>query len=544
MLLSNRLLSKHNDSLTVDTIKWVLKNALNISPNTLYQMKVAQNADHPLMREESLYDDLPVEVQALFVMEPYFPRKHFDRAFAWLFGKESIAQINADDFSHYTQLAKENSCYTSMDSWEDLQLTSEELSHLFNEFRQLPKVRGFSQLTACMMGLIQNASITPEIYEEALSSGTSLPNYSVCTEIANRHIDRCMGAIRAKRQINAFDVIDMNKHLRLKNISRDRRDALLTEIGMEGVGFCVVNTIYNDNIPDDVFRLFIENGIFNDRQVANTLSLLSDVRYPKEDATRIAFSEPQKYASYYLARGDLDNDIRAKFISTLTRENLSKTQLKQFFSELVCDKVITKPEFELAKFSIGNISVPYYISEFYDDVELFVEAIECSYKNKKHPNKDAMENLKSIELSSILYSPHWTKDALLKLLNITGERPVDLNNLESQKVLRQNILRKLFCESVYLSLDKEDLMGPYGRAENLLARLLDSDAHLLSEFDVKLIARSRIQLDYSDAEVNLGCALASNPDINERIVAERLRLRTEQLNDNPAPTLARQQRAL
>lgn len=539
MLLSNRLLSKHNDCLTVDTIKWVLKNALNISPNTLYQMKVAQNADHPLMREESLYDELPVDVQALFVMEPYFPRKHFDRAFAWLFGKESIAQINADDFSHYTQLAKKNSCYTSMDSWEDLQLTSEELSHLFNEFRQLPKVSGFSQLTACMMGLIQNASITPEIYEQALSSGTSLPNYNVCTEVANRHIDRCMGAIRAKRQINAFDVIDMSKHLRLENISRDRRDALLAELDMTHVGFAVVSIIYNDNIPDDVFRSCIENKIFNAQQAEG---LLSDVRFPKEDATRIAFSKPQKYANYYLARGDLDNDIRAKFISTLTRENLSKPQLKQFFSELVYDRVITKPEFELAKFSIGNISAPYCISEFYDDVELFVEAVECSYKNKKHPNKDAMENLKSIELSSILYSPHWTKDSLLQLLKITREWPADLNNLESQKMLRQNILRKLFCESVYPSLDKENLMGPYGRAENLLARLLDSDAHLLEDFDINLIARSRIQLDYSDDEVNLAIGLANNPDINERIVAERLRLQLEQISDTP--TLTRQRRAL
>lgn len=115
-----------------------------------------------------------------------------------------------------------------MDSWKLLQLTSEELSHLFNEFKNLPKVSGFSQLTACMMGLIQNASITPEIYEQALSNGTSLPNYNVCTEVANRHIDRCMGAIRAKRQINAFDVIDMSKHLRLENISRDRRDALFS----------------------------------------------------------------------------------------------------------------------------------------------------------------------------------------------------------------------------------------------------------------------------------------------------------------------------
>ena len=107
---------------------------------------------------------------------------------------------------------------------------------------------------------------------------------------------------------------------------------------------------------------------------------------------------------------------------------------------------------------------------------------------------------------------------------------------------RQNILRKLFCESVYLSLDKEDLMGPYGRAENLLARLLNTDAHLLSEFDVKLIARSRIQLDYQDTEVTLATSLANNPDINERIVAERLRLQLEQISDTP--TLTRQRRAL
>ena len=434
MLLSKQLLSKYNDGLTVDTIKWVLKNALNISPNTLYQMKVAQNADHPLMKEESLYDDLPVDVQALFVMEPYFPRKHFDRAFAWLFGKESIAQINADDFSHYTQLAKKNSCYTSMDSWKNLQLTSEELSHLFNEFKNLPKVSGFSQLTACMMGLIQNASITPEIYEQALSNGTSLPNYNVCTEVANRHIDRCMGAIRAKRQINAFDVIDMSKHLRLENISRDRRDALFSELDMTHVGFAVVSAIYNDNIPDDVFRTLVENDIFNERQVAEMPSLLSDVRFSKEDARRIAFSEPQKYASYYLVRSDLDNNVRAKFISVLTRENVSKAQLKEVFSDLIYDKVITKPEFELAKYSLGNIPSPYYISEFYDDVELFIEAVECSYKNKKHPNKDAMENLKSIELSNILYSQHWTKDALLQLLEITSEWPADLNKLQSQKV--------------------------------------------------------------------------------------------------------------
>ena len=542
MFLSNRLLSKHNDSLTVDTIKWVLKNALNIGSWTLNPVKIAQNADHPLMREEGLYDDLPVEVQALFVMEPYFPRKHFDRAFAWLFGKESIPQINADDFSHYTQQAKKNYCYSSINSWKHLPLTSDELSHLFNEFRQLPKVSGFSQLTECMAGLIQNASITPEIYEQALSGDTSLPNYKVCTEVANRHIDKCVEAIKINQKIDRSDVLGLREPLHLENISRDRRDALLAELDMKDVDFFVVSTIYNDDIPDDVFRSLIENGTFNEQNDADMYTLISDVRFPKKDATRIAFSDPQKYAIFYLNRSDLDNDTRVKFISALTEKNVRVAKLKEIFSSLIHGGLITRSEFKLAKHSLRNIPAPYYVSEFYDDVKLFVEAVECLYQNKKHPNKYVMKNLKSIEPSSILYSPHWTKDALLQLLEITRERPVDLNNLQSQEKFRQNILRKLFSESFYPSLDRDDLTGPYGRAENLLAHLLNVDAELLDEDDIKQIINSRIQLDYKDRDVDLAKSLENHPELNEWIVAKHLRLRTEQLNDTPA--LARQRPAL
>lgn len=55
---------------------------------------------------------------------------------------------------------------------------------------------------------------------------------------------------------------------------------------MTHVGFAVVSAIYNDNIPDDVFRTLVENDIFNERQVAEMPSLLSDVRFSKEDARR------------------------------------------------------------------------------------------------------------------------------------------------------------------------------------------------------------------------------------------------------------------
>ncbi|MGU5704386.1 hypothetical protein ACV1C5_23085 [Aeromonas caviae] len=64
----------------------------------------------------------------------------------------------------------------------------------------------------------------------------------------------------------------------------------------------------------------------------------------------------------------------------------------------------------------------------------------------------------------------------------------------------------------------------------------------MSNVDIDLIVKSPIRLDYVDSEVDLAASLARNPDINERIVAERLRLRVEQAGQSP--TLTRQCRAI
>ena len=77
-----------------------------------------------------------------------------------------------------------------------------------------------------------------------------------------------------------------------------------------------------------------------------------------------------------------------------------------------------------------------------------------------------------------------------------------------------------------------------------MAHLLNGDADLLSEFDTNLIIHSPLQLDYADDEVNLTTILAHNPDINERIVAERLKLRMEDINDTPTLAPASQRRSL
>lgn len=77
MLISGWTLLESNQNLTPERLKWVLKNALHLNIDDLRDLKAKENATHPLLWDESIYDDLPVEALGPFVMEPYFPRKHF-----------------------------------------------------------------------------------------------------------------------------------------------------------------------------------------------------------------------------------------------------------------------------------------------------------------------------------------------------------------------------------------------------------------------------------------------------------------------------------
>ncbi len=178
------------------------------------------------------------------------------------------------------------------------------------------------------------------------------------------------------------------------------------------------------------------------------------------------------------------------------------------------------------------------------DIPALVDAIRFLYtrKSMRSERGEQPKNLGTTGLSTALQNTRWTRETLLELLEITREEAVYQPHKSSQGIVRTNLFRKLFSESFYPSLDREDLTGPYGRAENLLAHLLNGDAVLLGEDDIKQIINSRIQLDYKDAEVDLAKSLANHPELNERIIAERLRLQLEQINDTP--TLARHRRAI
>ncbi len=580
MLLSSLTLSVYNNNLTTDTVKWVLRNVPSMDPNTLYQLKAEANADNPLMKEESLYDDLPVEVQAAFVMEPYFPRKHFDRAFAWLFGKQSIAQIDADDFAHYEALADTNTNYSLRDFWQHLPFTREEYCHIFNEFNKLTSLNDGYQFISCRRGLLKHACITPEIYSQEISARTTAPHVDVCSEVASLFADKRIAALKSSkdRRSNKNDPADLNAIsdlLCLENLPQERRDEVLSMFNTREIGLYGIKTIYDGNIPDTVFYNMMKSGEINAGSAIYDPSILMDLRLPEKEATNIAFLYPVECALYYLGRSDINQDTREQFllkmIEKLRFDGLYiESNMPRVMERLVLDGVLTAPEISLIKDDFKGVLKNHIFEwavnagvkltpaeqdewigkefsariqlQHYHDVPILIDAIRFYYTQKSVLGDGQSKRMRIDSFFNVLLNPGWTRELLLELIDVTRQKPVKSHLTHQQDSFRAEIFCKLFSESFYPSLDKEDLTGPYGRAENLLARLLDGDANWLSNVDIDLIVKSPIRLDYVDSEVDLAASLARNPDINERIVAERLRLRVEQAGQSP--TLTRQCRAI
>ena len=576
MILSSWILSEDNKGLTLDAIKWILKNALVMDQNDIYQLKTHEHANHPLMKEESLYDDLPVEIQGLFVMEPYFPRKYFNRAFAWLFGKESIEQIDAASFSHYEQLVDQNSAYTLSGTWKALPFTDDEYCHIYSEFGKSFGVNFGFEFSSCQIELMQHDRITPEIYRNEMSNDFKSPPLDVCAVIADEFASRRMARLSSNPRHNSLpDLLDLVDVVNMENLPRDRRDKLLSMFDVNEIGLYGVNFIYGGKIPDDYYDALLASGTINAKSIMAEPSLLSHMRLPAKEAEQIAFSCPVECAIEYFRRSDLTEELREKFLLLLVSEQENDCMRNSFnasnaLNQLMISGALTLPEMEIIQgkyeglfgYSLfkwsekTGIEIPPAMQEkwlgdgfnstqlrLYHDIPALVDSIRFFYTQKRLLNQQP-RTVNPQVLSSALLNPRWTTDLLLELIDITREPPNVPSFVNSQRTLRNDIWRKLFGESFYPSLDKTDLTGPYGRAENLLARLLEGDAHLLSDFDINLIIHSRLQLDYADDEVSLAASLANHPEINERIVAERLKLRVAHINDTPALTPASLQRAL
>lgn len=586
MLLSPWFISNHNPGLTADALHFVLKNVLSLGEDVLNTFK--ERANIPLMRLESTYDDLPLEVQGLFVMEPYFPRKHFNRAFAWLFGKESIEQIDAESFAHHERLKFKNYCYSLGRKLDELQFTKEEHKHIYDEFSKLSGIKNDVYFCNCKDALIRHKHFSVDDFLENRKSSRISPldlfnaNADVSGLIFSELLsdfERNWSGLAGEDKVRKL-IEEMELPLSFEYLSEDRRREMHAMIEPKYLTLKRLKTIYNYDIPDDVFEAELGKGVINKRGINQHPEMLSDERLPKEMAAAMVFSTPEapaKYAVHYFSRKDINEAEREKVLLVLLDAQINDQledglPAKKAMANLISKGLLTLPEIELVHdkhqdpydmrdiifqwMNNSGIELPPAIQEkwtahefcscaqllHYHDIPTLVETLRAHYLEKdKRPDQKAWRVM-SPDLA--LFNPRWTREPLLELLDITRQAPHEPKLQESMNKIRAEVINKLFCESIYPSLDKEDLTGRYGRAENLLARVLDGDAHRLGEFDINLIINSRLQLDYEDAEVNLANSLARHPELNERIIAERLQLRMDLMSDTPALTPARQRRAI
>ncbi|HDX8428303.1 TPA: hypothetical protein RQN23_003003 [Aeromonas veronii] len=586
MLLSPWFISNHNPGLTAEALHFVLKNVLSLGEDVLNTFK--ERANIPLMRLESTYDDLPLEVQGLFVMEPYFPRKHFNRAFAWLFGKESIEQIDAESFAHHERLKLKNYCYSLGRKLDDLQFTKEEYKHIYGEFRKLFDIKKDAYFCNCKDALIRHKHLSLEDFLENRKSSriSSLDLYNANADVSGLIFNELLSSFERNwsglaREDRVRKLIDeMELPLSFEYLSEDRRRKIQAMIEPKYLTLKRLRTIYNYDIPDDVFETALGKGVINKRGINQHPEMLSDERLPKEMAAAMVFSTPAapaKYAVHYFSRKDINEAEREKVLLALLDAQINDqledgVPAKKAMANLISKGLLTLPEIELVHdkhqdpydmrdiifqwMNNSGIELPPAIQEkwtahefcssaqllHYHDIPALVEVMRAHYLEKdKSPDQKALQ-VTSPDL--VLFNPRWTRESLLALLDIIRQEPHNPKLQVQMEKIRKEVINKLFCESIYPSLDKEDLTGRYGRAENLLARVLDGDAHRLGEFDINLIINSRLQLDYQDAEVNLANSLARHPELNERIIAERLQLRMDLMSDTPALAPARQRRAI
>ncbi len=605
MLLFSSFLSKENACLTPESLHWVLKNAFNVFGADVIANSKLQ-VSHPLMMEESTYDELPNEVLATFVMEPYFPRKHFNRVFAWLFGKESIEQIDAKSFRYHEQLKDQYKCYSLMSYWHRLPFTQDEYAHLYGEFSKMCGKNQSHYFDECYRGLSSHALVTPEMYLENEEKGLRYSMWSThaCSGIADlmfdeRFSESAGGLKYLDSKLQAGHLIhEMERILRFKNLSRGKRDLVAAKFSLERFGADGVAKIYNHHIPDDVFDKMLNLGMISKDGLKSQASILKDSRITPALAEEIVLSSPALYSPAYFRRDDINAEQRRAVLSALASVAMGEKQeaaegaLKSI-GALLTNGLLTLPEIELIAgqhngmgnglFS-GNATGPGFVL-FADDREdmatnLFVwskttgialpPAIQDKWTEEGFSSNDQLhlyhdistligsikarlgindappfaKQIQGLTLSQALYNERWSWPDMLALLEGCKQDVPNIDALENMKTFRQYTWRKLFRESFYPSLEREDLTGPHGRAEKLLAHLLDGDAHMLDEFDINLIIHSRLQLDYADDEVSLAASLAKHPEINERIVAERLKLRMEHINDTPTLAPASLRRAL
>ncbi|HDX8428238.1 TPA: hypothetical protein RQN23_002938 [Aeromonas veronii] len=585
MLLSDWILSKKNEGLTLKAAKWVIANALSIPSQQLTE--ICRHADHPILQDETLFDDVPNEVRALFVSTPLLPRKYVNGTFAWLFGKNSINEIDANSLEFHEKLTSEHPRYSLNHKLETVPFTKDEYDHLYSSFYVEKYIPTDTTLGRFLSSLHRHQHISAETFIRLAEQGSHLQlNENVSEEVAKLCFSREVEKNRRKFNhpnsgSSAGLFLSCISALKLKNLKQDVRDTIITTFGIENFKHEEVFRVYNGNIPDSIMAKMFEIGSIS---LVQHKDLIIDERIPLEMASKVAFYYDDLLCSGYLKRSDLTKDIRIEFLSEMKAKNNSDGKLTYTYinnmTKLIADGVLTLAEIEyfecdeikkhdnaaIFKWALktGN-DIPTEMQDrwidssgsifprfnkdqlqVYWDIPKIISLINRHYiegKAGSNPLGSQYEEPKDV-IPYLFQNKGWTAELLLDLLKVCNQAPAvpvvfkrGLNNL------REAALCKLFSESIYPALTDHphcDGEGKYGRTEKVLAYLLKSNHDMLSQCDIDLIVHSNLHFDYKDDDIDLADELIKHPDLHGAVVAEKLKKRLTQIgDDSPTPMTSR-----
>lgn len=587
MLLSDWILSKRNEGLTLPFLKWILANASSIPPKQF--SKICLQADHPLLQDETIFDDIPDEVRALFVATPLLPHKHFNSAFAWLFGKENINDINAEDVcgnkNPHIQREANEPRYELRNVWSKLPFTKDEYDHFYSTIKGVEFTSSNSYLDMLIRGMREHRHVSLDDASRSIICDRNITvNKAASVEVADYFFDYKFKKLlrkfnpeenEAHRKIesSALELVlsgflsELSEPLQFENLSRNRRDRVLSTFGLENVSLKHVYSIYHGQIPSDVMKEMFKMKKVTIESISEHKPLISDERIPLKLATKAAYLNMSLFNLEFRKRSDVTQQMKLKYTSDIRRDKKGSAEYGVLINELFGFNALTPLEIEtiehddlvegctgkpIFKWAVatGNELSPALQDKWigfermsgpelqiYRDIPKIISVIREHYiiqPKSYSPIGSKSEGIKEA-IASLLKNKNWTGELLLELIKLCKQE----QTMPEMKVFKYDLeylckgaLCKLFSESIYPNLiDSGNGAGKYGPPEAPIAYLLSYHGDMLSECDINLIAQSNIEFNYKDKDVDLGHAIRMHPGLNEAVIAQQLKRRLEKIGD-------------
>ncbi|HDX8428309.1 TPA: hypothetical protein RQN23_003009 [Aeromonas veronii] len=570
--------------------KWVLEHAHLLSKEQLKDIKA--QADSPVLNDETLFDELPPNVRALFVNEAYFPKRLFNSTFAWLFGAESIGGIGEAGIKHHRELVDSDPRYL-LDDLHRLPLTQAEYEHVFYALFNNTTRSENHYIENCIRGLASHPHLTAEINKEASDAYIFyMHSDHISRELADSLYDEAyaqcmefwddMGMNPDAEKI----VNDLRRNLSCTNLSDSKRYGLLEKFGYKKLSINDINNFFNGAIPDDVINGALSNGLINKKMSLDCSFILKDVRIPEPLAKDIAEGNPDYFASNYLRRTDLSAAHREWAVKKLIETTIHPypadfAEASKRLASLIEDGLLTESEIsglvtnnnwfqfrsaaakwisekrpdvssDFMKLLVSEGFVVTKLAEIHDNVDDLLTALKQRFWDGDQAKWGVMG-------FDWINNKNWTIGKLLELVALfrePEEHAIQVKNNAFRQMLanfskgsdefaiqiRKHAFRRILGEFIYPSVI-EGVAIPHGETGKVIVSLL-KDKQFIEEEDIKPLAMTVVNTESWDDEANLPAALVTHPGLNEEVVALRLQRRLNGIAEAPAPLETRTRRMM